>query len=78
MAKWEWDIKEIREMQPADNVRELMVQNIEKLPNKCHRIITLASCIGAEFDIRTLAVISKLEQSEVRQQIQQILEEGMI
>ncbi|MCC5653713.1 AAA family ATPase [Nostoc sp. XA013] len=53
---WQWDIAQIQAQNITDNVVELLLIQLNKLPNKTRRILRLAACVGAEFDLETLAI----------------------
>uniref|UniRef100_UPI00145FA730 PAS domain S-box protein n=1 Tax=Brasilonema sp. UFV-L1 TaxID=2234130 RepID=UPI00145FA730 len=54
---WQWDIAQIQAQNITDNVVELLLIQLKKLPNETRRILRLAACVGAEFDLETLAII---------------------
>lgn len=54
---WQWDIAQIQAQNITDNVVELLLIQLNKLPNETRRILRLAACVGAEFDLETLAII---------------------
>ncbi|MBW4567376.1 MAG: PAS domain S-box protein [Tolypothrix carrinoi HA7290-LM1] len=53
---WQWDIAQIQAQNITDNVVELLLIQLKKLPNETRRILRLAACVGAEFDLETLAI----------------------
>ena len=57
--RWVWDLKQIQAKKITDNVVELMASKIMLLPESCKKILKLAACIGNQFDLNTLAVISE-------------------
>ncbi|MBD2537137.1 serine/threonine-protein kinase PknK, partial [Nostoc flagelliforme FACHB-838] len=54
---WQWDIAQIQAQNITDNVVELLLIQLKKLPNETRRILCLAACVGAEFDLETLAIV---------------------
>jgi predicted ATPase/signal transduction histidine kinase/DNA-binding NarL/FixJ family response regulator/tRNA A-37 threonylcarbamoyl transferase component Bud32 len=54
---WEWDIAHIEAKGITDNVVDLMIDKVKKLPDSIQKIIRVAACIGANFDLKTLAII---------------------
>jgi predicted ATPase len=56
---WRWDIAQIEDKNITDNVVELMIGKLKKLPIYTQQILKLAACIGAEFDLNTLSIISE-------------------
>ncbi len=53
---WQWDIAQIQARNITDNVVELLLLQLKKLPNETRQILRLAACVGAEFDLETLAI----------------------
>lgn len=58
---WEWELKRIADMNITDNVVELLVGNIRKLPPSTQQVLCLAACIGNEFSLRALSWIAAPE-----------------
>ena len=58
-GKWQFNLEEIQKQKITDNVVELMVLKIKKLPEESQNILKLAACIGNKFDLDTLAVVSE-------------------
>ena len=54
-AGWCWDIEEIDAVVAAENVVDLMVRKIEKLPNDARNVLKVAACIGGRIELTTLA-----------------------
>lgn len=57
-ASWEWDLDEIARAPVSDNVLDLMVQAIGRLPVTTRNLIQVAACIGYRADLATLANVS--------------------
>ena len=55
--KWKWDLQRIKSMDITDNVIDLMVARIRKLSPDSQYILSLASCIGNQFNLKTLSLI---------------------
>jgi PAS domain S-box-containing protein len=54
---WQWDIKQLEEEKITDNVVDLMIGRLKKLPPNTQHVLKLAACIGNSFDIKTLSII---------------------
>jgi PAS domain S-box-containing protein len=57
--QWQWDLDKIAAQGMTDNVVDLMAGKLEKLPVATQTILKLAACIGNQFDLETLWVISQ-------------------
>ncbi len=75
---WCWDIEVIKTKGYADNVVDLMVGNLKKLPPETQRILRIASCIGNTLSIATLASVSGVGKEEVQQILWEALQDGLI
>ncbi|WP_341530501.1 serine/threonine-protein kinase PknK [Nostoc sp. UHCC 0302] len=54
---WQWNITHIESKNITDNVVELMLGKLKKLPPKTQQVLQFAACIGADFDLSTLSII---------------------
>ncbi|MBE9229604.1 AAA family ATPase [Phormidium sp. LEGE 05292] len=77
-GKWHWDIDQIEAMGITENVVELMIGKLKKLPELTQQLLQLAACVGNSFDLRTLAIISETEAVEVFRGLLPAIEEGLI
>ena len=75
---WHWDLTQIRAASIPDNVVELMTGKLQKLSFRTQRALKLASCIGNQFDLRTLAIISKQSQAAIAADLRESVQEGLI
>ncbi|MGD1909514.1 MAG: AAA family ATPase [Rivularia sp. (in: cyanobacteria)] len=76
--RWEWDISQIEAMDITDNVVELMVAKLIKLPQVTQKVLRLAACIGNYFTLNTLAIVSKLTVTETFQNLAIAIQQGLI
>ncbi|HEY9810314.1 MAG TPA: AAA family ATPase [Halomicronema sp.] len=75
---WQWDIKQIQAVGVTDNVVNLMIGKIQKLPQNTRNLLKLASCIGNKFDLQTLSVIYKKVFIETAGDLWPALQEELI
>jgi predicted ATPase/signal transduction histidine kinase len=54
---WSCDLAQIRAMAVTDDVVEFMAVQLQKLPPATQSAFALAACIGAQFDLYTLATV---------------------
>jgi predicted ATPase/signal transduction histidine kinase/tRNA A-37 threonylcarbamoyl transferase component Bud32 len=76
--RWQWDIVKIEAMQITDNVVELMVGKLRKLPLHVQEVLSLAACIGSQFDLDTLTIISKKSLNDTFELLMKAVQEGLI
>ncbi len=60
--KWNWDIAQIEAMAITDNVVELMIGKLQRLPDSTQQVLRLAACVGNTFDLKTLSLIHEKEE----------------
>ena len=75
---WQWDIEKIEAMDITDNVVELMIARLRKLPDSTQKVLYLAACVGAEFDLNTLSIICEKAQKEVFRELTTAVQTGLI
>ncbi len=76
--RWQWDEDAIRAQEMTDNVIELMVSKIQRLPVGTQQVLPLAACIGSSFNLRTLSVVSELEPRAATGRLWPALTQGLI
>ncbi|MFK7908547.1 MAG: AAA family ATPase, partial [Chitinophagales bacterium] len=62
--QWEGNIEAIHQQGFTDNVVELMLQKVQKLPQPAIEKLRLAACIGSRFDMDTLLSLSQTDDSK--------------
>jgi diguanylate cyclase (GGDEF)-like protein len=77
-AGWQWDIEGIRAMQATDNVAELMLRKFNSFPEETRNALKLAASLGNTWSVATLALVREHSDGQVRQDIQPVLNLGMI
>ena len=58
-GSWQWDLTKIEERGITDNVVELMIGKLKKLPELTQQVLRLAACVGNSFDLNTLSIINE-------------------
>ncbi len=75
---WQWDIAQIKGQEITDNVVDLTVANLKKMPESQQQILSMAACVGAEFDLNTLGIICEKSPSEIFEDLEAAVELGFI
>jgi predicted ATPase/signal transduction histidine kinase/CheY-like chemotaxis protein len=75
---WRWDLAAIRSLGITDNVVELMIARIRKLPPATQRVIELAACAGNGFDTGTLAILCEEEPAATHDHLLPAVELGLL
>lgn len=77
-GSWQWDVQKIKEVKITDNVVELMVNKIQKLPNYTQSALKVAACIGNTFTLNDLAIVNEKSLSFTANELWQALQEDFI
>ena len=75
---WQWNLVEIHAQEITDNVVDLLLLKLKKLPENTQNVLRLAACIGAEFDLKILATISEQSSQTVFQDLLAAIHEGFV
>ncbi|MEG4010033.1 AAA family ATPase [Microcoleus sp. Pol11C1] len=75
---WECDIAQVNQLAVTDDVVVFMALQLEKLPPSTQQMLQLAACIGNQFDLATLAIVSQQSQIETAAALWKALQEGLI
>ncbi len=57
-GQWGWDLEAIRESQVTDNVLDLLIDKINRLPAKTVELLQIAACLGNRFKLADLAAVT--------------------
>ncbi len=77
-GNWQCDIAEVKALALTDDVVEFMALQLQKLPNATQNVLKLAACIGNQFDLMTLAIVSEKSETETATALWKALQEGLI
>ncbi|EGK90212.1 GAF domain-containing protein [Microcoleus vaginatus PCC 9802] len=75
---WQCDISKITEAALTDDIVEFMAQQLQKLPVENQSILKLAACIGNQFDLKTLAIVLEISETETATALWKTLQEGLV
>ncbi|MDF1662503.1 MAG: ATP-binding protein, partial [Planctomycetota bacterium] len=77
-GRWNWDLIEIEQAQVPGEVIEFMANEIQSLPENSLSVLSLAACIGQEFDLRRLSAVTKTAGMQILTALWEALEGGWI
>ncbi|HEY8025332.1 MAG TPA: AAA family ATPase [Burkholderiaceae bacterium] len=77
-GRWRWNVAQIDALDITDNVVDLLMKELRRLPEATQRLLTLASCIGNRFDLQTLATVSEKPVETTSVELQQAIVGGLI
>ncbi|MGK7888585.1 MAG: AAA family ATPase, partial [Leptolyngbyaceae cyanobacterium] len=64
---WQCDMAKVRELALTDDVVEFMGRQLQLLPTNTQYVLTMAACIGNQFDLATLAMVCDRPPATVAQ-----------
>ena len=76
--RWVWSLEAINAQEITNNVVELMLGKMQKLPDNTQYMLQLGSCIGSLFDLQTLSIISEKTMSKAVKLLWPALKEGLL
>lgn len=77
-GKWQWEIHRLQGTEITDDVIELTLTQIQKLPQPTQALLNLAACMGNRFDLTFLTWVNDGQTSDTIQQLYPALQEGLI
>ncbi|NJL43381.1 MAG: hypothetical protein HC935_08900 [Pseudanabaena sp. SU_2_4] len=75
---WKCDIAHVNVLTLTDDVVEFMALQLQKLPPKTQQVLKLAACVGNQFDLATLAIVSEQSLTNTATALWKALQEGLI
>ena len=75
---WQCDMARVNQQALTDDVVEFMALQLQKLPPSTQNILQLAACIGNQFDLATLAIVSEQLEVETSADLWKALQSGLI
>jgi len=75
---WQCDIAQVTTQSVTDDVVAFMAFQLRKLLPSTQQALQLAACIGNQFDLATLAIVSEQSQIETAADLWKALQEGFI
>ncbi|MEG3895233.1 MULTISPECIES: AAA family ATPase [unclassified Microcoleus] len=75
---WQCDVSQVRSLALTDDVVEFMAIQLQKLPEATQNVLKLAACIGNQFDLDTLAIVSEQSETESAANLWKALQEGLV
>ena len=76
--RWYWDTDAVQAMESSDNVVELIVRKVRKLPTRTQEALKLAACIGYGFELTTLATIAGESEEAMQGDLKVAFREGFL
>ena len=75
---WAYDLEKVKAAEISDNVVDLLVKSLESLPKGTRSLLSLASSIGNQFDLRTIASISRNRPEKLAEDLWVAIEKELL
>ncbi|OYD91788.1 histidine kinase [Nostoc sp. 'Peltigera membranacea cyanobiont' 213] len=75
---WQCDLTQINQQAITDNIVHFMAFQLRNFPQSTQYLLQLAACIGNQFDLATLAIVSEQSEIETAANLWKSLQEGLI
>ncbi len=75
---WQWNITQIEALSITENVVDLMLGKLRKLPQMTQKVLRLAACIGNSFDLSTLSIIAEKSTQKTFRELLSAIQLGLI
>jgi predicted ATPase/class 3 adenylate cyclase len=76
--RWQWRLEQIQAHEMTDNVIELMASKVQRFATPTRNILKRAACIGNQFDLVTLAVVSEQTPAAAMRDLAEALGAGLL
>ncbi|MEO1103604.1 MAG: hypothetical protein AAFW98_07735, partial [Pseudomonadota bacterium] len=77
-ARWVWDLAAIKAAGITDNLVDLLLTKLRRLPEPTQEALQIAACVGNRFDIDTLALVQKTTPHAAYESLNEAAEEGLV
>ena len=78
MAAWNWNVERIAAKGYTDNIGQLMVAKLQRLPAAVQEALKELACLGDIADFATLAVVRESSDAEIRLAFQDAAHAGLV
>lgn len=75
---WTWDESAMRAADVTDNVVDLLVERLRKLPDRTQQALEVASCFGSRFQVGALSAVMSIGVDDMAAVLFAALEDGML
>ncbi|WNG48708.1 AAA family ATPase [Archangium minus] len=75
---WDWDLAGIARVDMTENVVELMVSTIRRLPERTQSLLKVAACMGNRVELHQLAALLHLSESDTAGTLWSTHQEGLL
>ncbi|WP_437912058.1 AAA family ATPase [Sorangium sp. So ce302] len=78
VGAWRWDMDQLRSVGVTDNVVDLLVGKLQRLPLAAQSAVKLAACVGGRFDSNILSIVFERSPRETADALWEAVQAGLI
>lgn len=78
LQAWQWSLGSLVDHNIPDSVVDLLTLRLADLASNCLDILDTASCVGSEFDLRTLASVHEIDQGTAALALSPAIQAGLV
>ena len=77
-AQWCWDLDRIHAKGYTDNVADLMVIKLNRLPAKTQTVLRQLACVGPSAELAVLGTVCQISQEELHESLWEAVRSGLV
>ncbi|MEO0517794.1 MAG: AAA family ATPase [Cyanobacteria bacterium P01_A01_bin.116] len=78
LGQWDCELDQVAAQSLSEDIVDFMAKQLQKLPLPTQKGLKLAACVGNQFELATLSIISKQSVEETKEALWSALQEGLI
>lgn len=75
---WKWKLESIEKLEMGEDVLQIFLKKLQKLPKETIEVMKFASCIGNRFDLETLSAVYGKSMEETASDLEPSVREGFV
>jgi predicted ATPase/signal transduction histidine kinase len=77
-AAWSWDLARSETARATDNVIDMMIEQVARLPERTRRLLEVGACLRARIDSPLLAAVTGAAPEEIEPSLRPALRDGLL
>jgi len=78
VSTWRWDVNRIRAKGFTDNVVDLMVGKLKRLPGRTQEALRLLACLGNSAEVTTLSIVHGKSEKQTHSDLREAVRGGLV
>ncbi len=75
---WKWDLDRVEAQEYADNIVDLLLAKLLRLPLETRDILKIAACLGNNGELETLAILCQCSEQDLLVALKPSIEQGLV